>query len=464
MCGASPGNERDRQRRWLAVAAFVGTSCGAETDPGANARGEPDVDARFEGGADSGQRPSPYGDVAASGVVGDPDRSANAGSGKASVATPVGVLSRVAMVGDSNAFAYEDSLLAHLSGSGRFIAFASEAETLIPEDVDGEADVFLFDRQSPGIELVSVSSDGEQGNANDGEPTVSDDGSVILFTSLSNNLDEEARDGTRVFRRDRNARITEGIETRLCPYEVGMSSDGAKLVWEGRPNCRGAASTSPTIAFVMDAAGEVFPLPGEPGVDDPETWSPALSRNGRWVVWAQRPNGTSDSRNAKLMVSDLDEGTVELVPVSPEFNFVSLGISDDGRYLVYSAGRQVYLYDAERDELTLVSRTETGTPGNDSSFDIVMSADAGVVVFTSLSSDLDPDDTNEQEDVFIFDPRSERIRRASVGVDGQQADGYSRGVSISADGRVVAFVSDAQNLVAAEPSRHRQLYTLVLGE
>ena len=77
----------------------------------------------------------------------------------------------------------------------------------------------------------------------------------------------------------------------------------------------------------------------------------------------------------------------------------------------------------------------------------VMSADGHLVAFSSGSKDLVAEDTNGQWDVFVLDRRSGTIRRVSVSNDGKEGDADSVKPSISADGRYVAFQSEASNLV-----------------
>ena len=58
------------------------------------------------------------------------------------------------------------------------------------------------------------------------------------------------------------------------------------------------------------------------------------------------------------------------------------------------------------------------------------------------------DDTNSVEDVFVHDRETGQTRRVSISSDGMQADNWSESPAISADGRFVAFMSDADNLVS----------------
>src|SRR5258705_10623791 len=76
------------------------------------------------------------------------------------------------------------------SADGRFVAFGSLSSNLVPNDNNGDYDVFVRDRLSGTTELVSVSSGGIQGNAQSGErgSSISADGRWAVFESAASNL------------------------------------------------------------------------------------------------------------------------------------------------------------------------------------------------------------------------------------------------------------------------------------
>jgi len=94
-----------------------------------------------------------------------------------------------------------------------------------------------------------------------------------------------------------------------------------------------------------------------------------------------------------------------------------------------------------------VSVAGGGAQGDDFSSKPAISADARLVAFESLASNLVPGDTNGVRDVFVHDRATGTTDRVSVGTDGTQGDQESRFPSISPDGRFVAFQSEASNLV-----------------
>src|SRR5438445_89480 len=107
-----------------------------------------------------------------------------------------------------------------------------------------------------------------------------------------------------------------------------------------------------------------------------------------------------------------------------------------------------------------VSVASDGTQGNLASQPIAISADGRFVSFQSLASNLVPGDTNicssftdpgTCPDIFVYDRQTGVSERVSVDSAGGQANADSSGgVSISADGRFVAFESSASNLVPGD--------------
>ncbi len=74
------------------------------------------------------------------------------------------------------------------SANGRFVAFESSATNLVPDDINGKNDIFVFDRESAAIEMVSVSNAGVQGIVSSDNPTISADGRYVAFSSAAANL------------------------------------------------------------------------------------------------------------------------------------------------------------------------------------------------------------------------------------------------------------------------------------
>jgi len=105
-----------------------------------------------------------------------------------------------------------------------------------------------------------------------------------------------------------------------------------------------------------------------------------------------------------------------------------------------------------------VSLTPGPSTANGDSDDPAISSDGRYVAFTSLASDIVPGDTNGTYDVFRRDLLTGTTIRISVATAGAEANNYSFRPAISADGRQVAFHSDASNLVAGDTNGTRDCF------
>ncbi len=81
-----------------------------------------------------------------------------------------------------------------ISADGRYVVFASYATNLVANDSNGEQDVFLHDRQTGQTTRVSIATGGAEGDDTSFHPSISDDGSTILFASAADNLGDSSSD------------------------------------------------------------------------------------------------------------------------------------------------------------------------------------------------------------------------------------------------------------------------------
>src|SRR5438445_5767616 len=108
----------------------------------------------------------------------------------------------------------------------------------------------------------------------------------------------------------------------------------------------------------------------------------------------------------------------------------------------------VFVRDRASGRTERVSVSSKGKQGDSGSSGPAMSGDGRFVAFSSGASNLVADDTNGRSDIFVHDRMTGDTTRVSVAADGAQGDANSIGTAaISADGRFVAFVSDATNFV-----------------
>jgi Tol biopolymer transport system component len=233
-----------------------------------------------------------------------------------------------------------------------------------------------------------------------------------------------------------------------------------------------------TSAFALPGVTQRINLSskGEEGVTDPSNPNPncglpvKISADGRFVLFrSEAGNLVPDDSNHGVGTTDVFvrnrvTNTTELVSVNNDGEQANGpsgpdGISSDGRYVLFwSGGSNLVPGDTidvpdlfVRDRLLglteRVNLSSSGEPGNHFPSLAAISADGRYVTFSSEATDLVAGDTNGCYDVFVRDRTAGTTERVSVSTTGRQANGDSFTDSISADGRYVAFHSDASNLV-----------------
>ncbi|GAA1785792.1 hypothetical protein [Nostocoides veronense] len=137
-------------------------------------------------------------------------------------------------------------------------------------------------------------------------------------------------------------------------------------------------------------------------------------------------------------------------------------VSSTGRFVVFASDatnlvagdvngrRDIFIRDTQAGTTRLVSKGLNGRPANNFSVSPSVSADGRYVVFGSSASNLVPGDTNGKADIFRADMSTGKIVRVSVGGVSTQANGASVNGKVSGNGTLVAFASDASNLVARD--------------
>jgi Tol biopolymer transport system component len=316
------------------------------------------------------------------------------------------------------------SLSPAISSDGRCVAFASEAADLVPGDTNGCRDVFLRDRIAGTTERVSVGSGGTQASGQSDFPALSADGRFVAFRSFAADLVAgDTNACADVFVRDRLL----GTTVRVSVASSGLQADGASeqpsLSADGR-----------RVAFASDA-------------DDLVAGDTNLRED---VFLRDMLAGTTLRVSVSSSGLQGNSGSAECV-ISADGRYVSfdsdasnLGPGDT------NACEDVYRRDLLAGITERVSIATGGAQGNAPTGQSSISADGRFVTMFSSADTLVAGDTNVAGDVFVRDCVAGTLERASVATGGVQADSGSINSSISADGRFVSFLSYASNLVSGD--------------
>jgi hypothetical protein len=288
-----------------------------------------------------------------------------------------------------------------ISADGRFVMFDSDANDLVLGDTNGAGDVFVRDRCTskgvpivgciPTTERVSIGSDATQGDSTSYLASMTLDARFVAFTSYATSFLGDQLPCEVVFGDGSTEPCTEVFLRDRCV------SNGLPV-----PDC-----TATTEIISVGSDGIAF--------NNGFSHTPSASPDGRFVVFSSETSPRS-LPGCALFVRDRHRGTTECLVAEP------LG--------------------------------STGRPG--------MSADGRFVVFRANM--VGPGDTNGTTDVFVHDRVEGVTQRVNVASDGTQATNQEGGFTslgagsdnvLSRDGRFVAFLSDADNLVAEEDHNNR---------
>ncbi|HEY2980582.1 MAG TPA: hypothetical protein VGJ22_05340, partial [Anaerolineales bacterium] len=241
-----------------------------------------------------------------------------------------------------------------------------------------------------------------------------------------------------------------------------------------------AGLPSPAIASTRALPGDktLVSVDSSGVVGNAGSISASVSGDGRFVAFA------SDASNLvslaltvgpNIFVRDRQAGTTTLVSLNltgggPNGGSEEPSISSDGRFVAFQSDAtdlvsvdtngttDIFVRDRQSGTTTLVSVDSAGTQANDVSDSASISADGRFVAFTSAASNLVAGDTNGTNDVFLHDLQTGATTRVSVDSSGAEANGSSGFGSVSGDGRLVAFSSNANNLVLGDTNGRTDVF------
>jgi Tol biopolymer transport system component len=383
--------------------------------------------------------------------------------------------------GDANA----NSSWPSMSADGRFVAFSSWASNLVPHDTNDSSDLFVRDLQTGTTTRVSVSSTGTQANGSSFTPAISADGGVVAFRSDATNLVTGDTGGhTDVFVHYMSSGMTQrvsqkpsGVGANGDSSEPAMSADGKKVAFSSDATNLVSVQVNTTgiccDIYVHDLATGHNQLgdPMQDGNGASDSFAPVLSANGRYLAFASWGcgivRGVECLDQSNVYRRDMKTGAMTLV-TRAYTGAVGLGcganpaISADGTKVAFisdghdlvrgdtNSAYDVFVRDLTTGITQRVSVTSKGAQTNGGSGRITMSADGSLIAFQSDAWNIVPNDTNEVQDIFVHDMRTGKTARVSVSSSGGEADAYSANAALAPGGSEIAFESDADDLVASD--------------
>ncbi|MCB0219416.1 MAG: proprotein convertase P-domain-containing protein, partial [Chrysiogenetes bacterium] len=415
-----------------------------------------------------------------------------------------------ASVAQGRVQAEDAALFPTISGLGNWVAYESDAGNIDFTDSGSFSDIFLYDRTTKQTSRASVSIDPITGmiseaNGNSHSPSLNADpgdagidGRFLVFESFANNIATRYEtvgtgdNSTTIFNKvlfERSAvpgsfKVTDGMET--CTDDMA----GTLVCDNGGSGTIVYASSTLTLTFGTAPAGgapviatyatsesdanslDLFVLDRDADDNNIFDEDPALVAGARRISRLTLNDGGGDTDSNSFRPRISADGR-HVVFMSLATNLVASDTNDAADIFIHDRDVDgMGTYDDGADiAIIRVSVSTAGTEANDDSERPWISNDGRYVVFDSFATNLVAGDTNGESDVFlrdrdtdgngIFDEMSGvSTVRLSVPLLGGETDGASEQGTISNDGRFVAFVSDATNLVAGDTNFFADVFVL----
>lgn len=368
---------------------------------------------------------------------------------------------------------------------GSFVLFSSRATNLVNEDTGGHSQVYLRDLRNSTTVLVSRATDGTPGNRMSWGMGMSSDGRYVAFASLASNLVPNDTNGVwDIFVHDVVSGTTERVSVSSTGEQANgrsevslwnaMSADGRYVVFQSdASNLVPGDSAGWTDIFVRDrwdgttTRVSVTYRGGQSGGD---SINPVISANGRYVAYRSRarnlvPNDTNDEMD--VFVYDLQTGAVERVSVSSsgeEANGLCIAptISADGMRVAFpslasnlvqddsnGSAADIFVHDRATRTTEVVSVSSTGVQGPHSvaSFAAPISPDGRYVSFRTGWSLQGGRYLRNASRTYVHDTRFGRTYVAALTWDGFEPNKECYPLAFTDSGAHLLFDTGASNVV-----------------
>ena len=328
----------------------------------------------------------------------------------------------------------DESFEAIISGDGEFVVYESNATNLVAGDTNASKDIFVYTIDTGATERVSVDENGVEGDGNSSNPFPSLNGRYIVFRSSATNLVAGDVNGNGdIFVYDRNLDTVESI-TFGADDDSGIpviSADGRYVTFTSDATNLVAGDTNLEMdAFVYDRNTDTMErvsvdadgIEGDTGASRDST---SISSDGRYVAFISASTNlvSGDTNgNGDVFVYDRNLDTIERVSVATdgtEADGVSENaiISPNGRFVFFVSGssnlisggelndfKNIFVRDLSIDLTTRVSIGENGEQGNGESLQQTPQAfglDGKTLVFQTNATNFTDNDVNGFTDIMV---------------------------------------------------------------
>ena len=326
-----------------------------------------------------------------------------------------------------------DSRDEEISGNGRFVVFRTDAKNL-GGPIVADQNIYVYDRRTDHVELVSrrsAKAGGGGANQNSDGPSISADGRYVAFQTRASNLGGPiaAGDVANVYVRDRKEKRTFLVSRRSSggpggrddSFEPSIAPRAAVVVFESKARNLGGPINPKASANVYAynwstrRIGLISRRSHRGAGVNASADLPDVSASGRYVVFETTATNLGGPRRPipdliNLYLHDRRSGSTVLVSRQSKgaggkganASATDPSLSNSARFVAFQTGAtnlggpiasslNSYVYDRERQRVTLVSRASGGGPGaNDYAGEPAIAGNGRFVAFYTPADNIDP--------------------------------------------------------------------------
>lgn len=298
-----------------------------------------------------------------------------------------------------------------ITAGGRYVVFSSQATNFVAGDVNNQADIFLKDLSDGAT--ISITPGG---NGRSEFPLMSENGNWVVFESFATNLVSGDTNGSSDLfvwsRADQTTKlITKGSNGRSADITLGefeFSRDGNFVLFSvSGQNLMAPSRTNQGEVYLYDIAAGTnrwvsAVVTNVPGLSLSYSFNATLSGNGRYVALAAAPLPSGVAQLIRIDLNDLSTLVItNKFPTSAASESVGPVISDDGQFIAHANGTNIFWWDGARGLTELVDAG--GEAGARTAYHPVISRDGRHVAFLSDAAELVAGVGNGAQQLYVRD-------------------------------------------------------------
>jgi Tol biopolymer transport system component len=340
---------------------------------------------------------------------------------------------------------------AALAADGLHVAYEAYEAKLTVAKTRGEIGVMAGGLDGRATLIRRPGTEGRVLPSSAYNPSISADGRFVAFESAAGNLNFAKRYGqmgvwVRDLRRDVAIRASHGVSRGpFSAYNPSLSADGRRVAYETSESTQGELDV-----WVTDLRSQRSRrIPPPDGVAS-DIYEPSLSPDGRWLAFTALARAAGAARRSEVFLRDLRTGRTQQISGASGSESWEPVVSAGGRRVAYTQGSRVVVHDRASGRMAEVAPPDRSASASEPS----LSADGRRVAFTARGAG------EQSMAVYVRDLATGHTELASraTGPAGAPAMGAASRPSLSADGRRVAFTSDAWNLSEAKCNPARGIF------